>query len=163
LLSKNTEGLEIIAVHCAVSSTSGFSRVYDTGQGHWAYRTHPAHADDENVVPNVTINELYKANASFFPFIVKIDIEGAEKDLFSGNTEWVARTPLVIVELHDWMLPKDGMSRSFLQCISQLDRGLPLYGTGGLFHRERSGRFWTRDFLTRRFPTRCCNFERGKA
>jgi hypothetical protein len=53
---------------------------------------------------------------------VKVDIEGAEADLFSGNTEWVELTPIIIVELHDWMLPKKGTSRPFLQCISKLDR-----------------------------------------
>jgi hypothetical protein len=42
--------------------------------------------------------------------------------VFSENTEWIARTPLVIVELHDWLLPKAGTSRPFLQCISQLNR-----------------------------------------
>jgi hypothetical protein len=48
--------------------------------------------------------------------------------LFSGNTEWVARSPLIIVELHDWLLPKAKTSRPFLQCISQLDRDFIYHG-----------------------------------
>jgi len=99
--------------------------VFDPGEGHWGYRTRQV-AEDENLadaVPRVTINDIFNSHSGqHFPYIVKVDIEGAESDLFSGNTEWVARTPLVIVELHDWLLPKSGTSRSFLECISKLDR-----------------------------------------
>lgn len=77
----------------------------------------------------MTINDVYRALAAqAFPFLVKVDIEGAEGDLFSGNTEWVARTPLVIVELHDWLLPKQRTSQPFLQCIAQLDRDFVYIG-----------------------------------
>ena len=54
--------------------------------------------------------------------MAKIDIEGAEQDLFSDNIEWITLTPLLIVELHDWLLPKGRTSRPFLECISKLDR-----------------------------------------
>jgi hypothetical protein len=56
------------------------------------------------------------------PFIAKIDIEGAEADLFAANTGWVQSFDLVIIELHDWMLPGQGTSRNFLKCIANLDR-----------------------------------------
>ena len=62
------------------------------------------------------------------PFIVKIDIEGGEQDVFSGNTEWVARTPVLIIELHDWLIPKGGTSGPFLKCISALDRDFVYIG-----------------------------------
>ena len=38
------------------------------------------------------------------PFIVKVDIEGFEADLFSANTQWVGRTPIIITELHNWLI-----------------------------------------------------------
>lgn len=53
-----------------------------------------------------------------FPFIVKVDIEGAEADIFAGNTDWLKNTPLVIIELHDWLMPKQGTAAGFLQCIA---------------------------------------------
>ncbi len=78
---------------------------------------------DIGSVPCLMINDLYDAYASDnFPFIVKVDIEGAERDLFAEATEWVAKTPVVIVELHDWLLPKQGVARPFLKCISNLNR-----------------------------------------
>jgi FkbM family methyltransferase len=125
LLLKNAAGPNVQAVNAAISSTRGHARVFDPGEGHWGYRTRLI-AEDENLadaVPRVTINDIYNSHSGqHFPYIVKVDIEGGESDLFSGNTEWVARTPLVIVELHDWLLPKAGTSRPFLECISKLDR-----------------------------------------
>ncbi len=42
------------------------------------------------------------------PWIVKVDIEGGEADLFAANTEWVDAVPVIIIELHDWMLEGAG-------------------------------------------------------
>jgi FkbM family methyltransferase len=125
LLLKNTAGLNVQAVNAAISSTRGHARVFDPGNGHWGYRTKLI-AEEEisaDAVPRITINDIYNSHSDqHFPYLVKVDIEGAESDLFSGCTEWVARTPLIIVELHDWLLPKSGTSRPFLECISKLDR-----------------------------------------
>jgi len=52
--------------------------------------------------------------------IVKVDIEGAESMLFRTNTDWLLDTRLLIIELHDWLFPWKGTSRTFLSCISQL-------------------------------------------
>jgi FkbM family methyltransferase len=123
LLCKNVEGLSVEPVHGAISSAAGHARVYDPGQGHWGYRTQPtAEHDAADAVARVTINDIYRSHEPFFPFMAKIDIEGAEQDLFSDSIEWIALTPLLIVELHDWLLPKGRTSRPFLECISKLDR-----------------------------------------
>src|SRR4051812_40955954 len=130
LLQKNINGLDVQAVHAAVSSTRGRARVVDPGEGHWGYRTEnlPVATSIESV-PRLTINDMYQqCTALCFPFVVKIDIEGGEAELFSSNTEWIARTPLLIVELHDWLLLRSGNSRPFLQCISQLDRDFVYIG-----------------------------------
>jgi FkbM family methyltransferase len=131
LLSKNVEGLNVEAIRSAISFATGRVRVVDPGRGHWAYRTQPISegADVGDAVPSITINDIYDSHRSaFFPFIVKIDVEGAEADLFSGNTEWVARTPIIIIELHDWLLPKGGTSRPFLECISKMNRDFVYLG-----------------------------------
>ncbi|MGH8639692.1 MAG: FkbM family methyltransferase [Burkholderiales bacterium] len=123
LLKRNVQGLDVEAIHGAMSSRNGRARVLDPGEGHWAYRTQMAAEDDAGAVPCMTLDKIFEAHASgFFPFIVKVDIEGAEEDLFSANTGWVGRTPLLIVELHDWLFPRRGTSRPFLQCIAGLDR-----------------------------------------
>lgn len=103
-------------INAAVSATTRRARVVDPGRGSWAYRTQSI-ADDDTATDAVPRIIFQAHTAATFPFTIKIDIEGAEGDLLSGNTEWVARTPLIIVELHDWLLPNAKTSQPFLQCI----------------------------------------------
>ncbi len=129
VLSKNAENLSIECVRAAIASSRGRARVVDPGGGGWMFRTEIAADASEETVPRVTVNDIYAAHREkFFPFMVKIDIEGGEGDLFAANTEWVAETPIVAIELHDWMLPKQGTSRPFLQCIAGLDRDFVYLG-----------------------------------
>jgi FkbM family methyltransferase len=125
LLEKNVEGLRVQAIRAAAASTKGLVRVIDPGVGHWGYRTENLTGETASgqAVPRLTINDIYRQySAQCFPFIAKIDIEGGEVDLFAGSTEWVALTPVLIIELHDWLLTKSASSRTFLHCISQLNR-----------------------------------------
>lgn len=125
LLTKNARDLRIECMRGALTSKSGSIDIVDPGQGHWGFRTAAVGGGTQigQPVPAVTINELYAAHTpACIPFLVKIDIEGGEHELFAGNTEWVALTPLIIIELHDWMLPGKANSRSFLQCIASHDR-----------------------------------------
>jgi FkbM family methyltransferase len=122
LLARNTAGLDVVCMHAAASARAGRVKVSDPGEGNWGFRTE-ASADGE--IPCVTINDIVRQNAStHFPFIAKIDIEGGEAELFSGSTEWVEQTPILIVELHDWLLPRRGVSQPFLKSIAPLDRDL---------------------------------------
>ena len=69
-----------------------------------------------------SIMKLPELSSEVRPFIVKIDIESFEENLFSKNVEWVASFPIIIIELHDWMIDKRGSSRTFYRTISQYDR-----------------------------------------
>jgi FkbM family methyltransferase len=124
ILRKNVAGLDVEVLQAALASAAGRSKVIDPGQGHWALRTVDAAGDQRGPsVPNVTIPEIYaRHQRGFFPFIVKIDIEGAEKDVFKGSMPWVRQTPVIIVELHDWLFPKQRTSSAFLEVIAGLDR-----------------------------------------
>lgn len=72
---------------------------------------------------SITINEIlstYK-QTEYDYFLIKIDIEGNEKDLFSKNLQWVNKFKIIIIELHDWMIPHSRVSHSFLKYISKLN------------------------------------------
>ena len=48
--------------------------------------------------------------------ILKMDIEGAEKEIFElGSLDWMSKVSILVIELHD--LYKDGTSRAFFQSI----------------------------------------------
>lgn len=76
----------------------------------------------EGSIAAVSAPDLLAMAAHCVPFIAKIDIEGFEDDLFSMNTDWVSAFPVIVIELHDWMLPRRATSRNFLRTIAELDR-----------------------------------------
>lgn len=53
------------------------------------------------------------------PFILKIDIEGGEDLLFSGETDWINKFPVIIIELHDWMIPYGCVSMNFFRALTK--------------------------------------------
>lgn len=75
-----------------------------------------------------TVPEILSEVLNGHLFIVKIDIEGFENDLFASNTEWVRNTKVVIVEPHDWMLPGQRTSQSFRKTLGGLDFEVLLRG-----------------------------------
>lgn len=133
LLVANTEGLPVIPVPAALSSKNDPLQIFDPGAGEWGYRTTTTEdggiGNTSSLVPCVTINEILEAHGDdCLPFVVKIDIEGAESDVFSANTEWVDEVPLIIVELHDWMIPGGRTSHPVLKRLLQSDRDFVIFG-----------------------------------
>jgi FkbM family methyltransferase len=128
LLGRNVGGIDVDARCAAIGAAAGEVVLTDPGEGEWGYRT--ADAGEGTRVPRLAAAALVreKRNAGFTPFIAKIDIEGAEAELFSADTAWVDDFPLLIVELHDWLLPKSGSSHSFLRCIAGRDRDFVYWG-----------------------------------
>ncbi len=129
LLTANAAGLKVECLHAAVAATAGTVNVVDPGEGYWGYRTSALAEKAVHSVACVTINDIYERHArDAVPFIAKIDIEGSESELFAANTEWVERTPIIIIELHDWLMPGTANSRAFLECIAGRNRDFVYLG-----------------------------------
>lgn len=120
-LVRNTEGLDVRCRRQAVGSVSQRISVVDEGRGYWGLTTRPDPLGDGQMVALHEVIEL-ECDADHVPFLVKIDIEGGEHHLFSASTGWIEMFPLLIIELHDWMTPKQGISQPFLKSISKLNR-----------------------------------------
>jgi len=70
-------------------------------------------------VPAYTMQEIMSMAGTSRILLAKIDIEGAERALFRSNTNWLAETKALAIELHDWLLPETGSSRNFLVALAQ--------------------------------------------
>ena len=58
------------------------------------------------------INEIIQNNEkTTIPFLIKFDIEGFGKDVFINNLEWLKKFKIIIIEIHDWMLPEKILQR----------------------------------------------------
>jgi FkbM family methyltransferase len=105
----------------AIGSSDSHGTIIDLGLGNDAYRISNDGVGDIRIISiNSLLNEPEFVDTR--PFIIKIDIEGFENELFSQNIEWVEKFPVLIIELHDWMLPKSANSNTFLKVISSLNR-----------------------------------------
>ena len=70
----------------------------------------------------VTVPELLDMAQTDHIDVLKIDIEGAEKDLFdSGYEAWLDKVSLLIIELHDRFRP--GASSTFYSALTHYDFG----------------------------------------
>ncbi len=130
LLVANTIGLPVLPLPAALGAMPGRCVLDDPGEGAWAYRTGMARADDDaaTVVGMVTIDEILDAHADCVPFIVKLDIEGAESGIFAAEAAWLDRVPLLIVEPHDWMLPRQRSAQPVFRRLARADRDFVLVG-----------------------------------
>jgi FkbM family methyltransferase len=125
LLRMNTGyyGSRAFAFSGAIASQDGRLFLSDPGKTDMGFRTWERKAADASVLQEVqSISPAtifaHPSVVGSMPFIFKIDIEGAEADLFDGDTTWMREFPLIIIELHDWMLPFSGSSQSFLKAAA---------------------------------------------
>lgn len=119
LAKKNCEDSHNIEfLNNAIGSDRDKCSIYDPNLGSNALRVN---RDQKGYINIISINDILK-DTKETPFIIKIDIEGFENDLFLKNTEWIDLFPVIIIELHDWMLPKQLSSKNFLSLIAKKNR-----------------------------------------
>src|SRR6266850_1535342 len=118
--AESRRGRELLIIDAALGCEAGRSFLLDPGLSDWGFRTGDK---GEYEVDVVTVDQLFDTldEDKAAPFICKIDIEGGEANLFKRNYSWLARFPLVIIELHDWLLPGEGNSRNFLKAALEFD------------------------------------------
>jgi FkbM family methyltransferase len=128
LFCQNTAGQENIApIRGAIASKHSYARIINPHESEWGYRTEINDRNSGGLVA-LSVAELLERHSDCQPFICKIDIEGAEQELFSANTQWLERFPIVIIELHDWLFPRSGNSANFLRAIAGTNRDFILSG-----------------------------------
>ncbi len=126
---ENFEGVQI--VDRAISRTSEDLRLFaDKEGGNNAFRTFDPGSDDPEIgrVQAIAITDLIGQHQDATPFILKVDIEGFEAELFSGSTDWVDDFPVIMIEIHDWMLPGKALSQNVFKVLSQGPRDVVISG-----------------------------------
>jgi FkbM family methyltransferase len=107
----NTSSLpNVKVIEAAIGSACGRVTLSNPTKQAWAIQTTRS---DIGEVTVSTIPELVRdMQKPAKIFVVKIDIEGFEADLFANNTQWVDEPEVIMIELHDWLFPGKGTSRN---------------------------------------------------
>ena len=124
LLRQNCAHLDVDLQHAGIAAEDGFARLTDPGEGSLAYRTIPA--GPESGLATFSLPTLLKSKSpsAYTPFLLKLDIEGAEKSLFDGDCSAIAQFPVIIMEPHDWFLPGQSTSLGFFRFHAAAEREL---------------------------------------
>jgi FkbM family methyltransferase len=117
ILKKNTELYkDIICINAAVWNQKAYISLNDINLEECAYRTYESTENDVHLVNSITINNIIdKYNLTKID-ILKIDVEGAEKEIFSNNYKsFLDITEMIMIELHDLINP--GSSENFFKAL----------------------------------------------
>jgi FkbM family methyltransferase len=147
LLLLNTAGFaNVRAVHAGLWTESGMITLTDPGWGAWGLRVKESHNEDRDInlpsalkagtsIRAVTIPELMREYDLERIDLLKLDIEGSEKEIFSDAGPWISSVEAICLELHDRF--KAGCSRAFFKAVEDFPIELRR-GEDVLVVRERS-------------------------
>jgi FkbM family methyltransferase len=113
----------IIPLQAALWKDSEELTIVDQGCREWGFQTIAAGTPvaqgcrDQKHTRGVNLNILMKDYGLEFIDLLKVDIEGSEKEVFENAQDWVGRVGAIAIELHDQLKP--GCSRAFAEATSE--------------------------------------------
>jgi FkbM family methyltransferase len=118
MLKKNVASYNnIITLNAALWDKNEEIDLVDPGIGNWGFMTQAEERQGEHLgnishkVHGMTIDKIMDNNCLEKIDILKMDIEGAEREVFMNSSSWLGKVDALIIELHEWM--KSGCNRSF--------------------------------------------------
>ena len=110
MLKTNTEPYaQITAVHAGLWKSNTALDVIDPCLGKFGFQTRDHCRMNDSCsaesVPGVTIDRLMADYGIGYIDILKIDIEGAEKEVFANATPWINKVGIIEIEIHDRLMP----------------------------------------------------------
>ena len=125
-ICKNTTNYSNIrAYKSALHHSSNISlKLIDRGIGEWGFTTQPNNNETGisfiKEIESVSIQSIMALNNFDIIDILKMDIEGAEEDVFMENVEqWLPRVRCLIIEMHDRYRP--GSSKRIVKIINKFN------------------------------------------
>jgi len=107
VLCKNIESFKnIIPIKFALWYKETKLHIFDTGYDHAGYAVRESKDKSIGSTPTITIPQILKKYNMDKIDLLKIDIEGAEKDLFeNGSDKWINKIGAIFIEIHDRINP----------------------------------------------------------
>jgi FkbM family methyltransferase len=122
LLERNCRGLSADLRQAAIGAADGDAWLSDPDGGAMGYRTNQRRHGIEIEMLSLETLLASKPAAEYTPYLLKVDIEGAEKSLFTLPTPVLDQFPIIILEPHDWMFPGQQTSLEFFRFHAQAGR-----------------------------------------
>lgn len=119
LLVQNCWGITTVtSLHAAVWNNNASLRIANPDADKWAFAVKEC-PNGVSAIRSLTIPEILALSGHDTIDILKLDVEGAERELFcDGCEEWLPRVKMIIIELHDRYKP--GCSRKVYSKLCQI-------------------------------------------
>ncbi len=117
LLVRNTRHLNsVVPIRAALWNRPTALKIPNPLDEKWAFRVQQGTGGDASDIRAVTVSELIARAGSTRVDILKLDIEGAEQDLFESDYDsWLGRVNAIVIELHESLRP--GCTEVFYRAI----------------------------------------------
>jgi FkbM family methyltransferase len=117
LLVRNTKAYaNVTCLKKALWSKQAQLNILNPTDEPWAFRVGEVANDDGTSIPALGVDDLLVEFESGRIDLLKMDIEGAEKEVFQNRTDkWIDRIGVIAVELHDHIAP--GASQSLNEAL----------------------------------------------
>ncbi len=119
VLRENTRSyVNISRIQSGVWNKKTLLQIENPQDEKWGFRVRETETRDGSFEA-LTIDDILTSSNAQFIDILKLDIEGAEKEVFSDCQNWLGKVGVLIVELHDRSKP--GCSQTFYSATSNFD------------------------------------------
>jgi FkbM family methyltransferase len=123
LLTANCKGVDAELRHAGVGPADGTAWLEDEGgEGGMGCRTNGFGKGTPTEIVSLQTVLASKPTSMYSPFLLKVDIEGAERSLFTGPAAVLDQFPVIVMEPHDWMFPGQRTSVEFFRFHAEAGR-----------------------------------------
>ena len=117
----------IVTYQAGIWNKSTYLTIENEQAEKYAFTVRETSEITKETVRAISIPDVMKENQWETIDILKIDVEGAEKELFASNYDnWLPKTKLIIIELHDRMKP--GCSKTFFNALAHYNFEMAVRG-----------------------------------
>lgn len=119
LLQENCSGLpKVTLLNAALWSDRRQLKVVDSVASKWSFSVMPASSAEVGSIPGISVADILRDYSLNHIDILKMDIEGAEREIFTNGAEhWLDKVGMIVIELHDRFFP--GCAQSLYHALQK--------------------------------------------
>jgi FkbM family methyltransferase len=123
LLKQNTHAFpNVICIKAALWNTNSPVKLYDRNTGQWGFSVfheNQSRGSFHSEIQGMTMSSVMERYQIQYIDLLKMDIEGSEKEVFENSSGWIQKVGVIAVELHERI--KIGCRRAFYKATDAFE------------------------------------------
>jgi FkbM family methyltransferase len=97
----------VVSIHAALWKEERELDIFDQGAGHTTFQTRESHEStgiqSRGPTRGITLDKLMADLGIDYVDLLKVDVEGSEREIFAHSRRWIDKVGVIAVEIHDWI------------------------------------------------------------